>query len=230
MTDKDDRVTRESLRPTISRSGSPPSTVVAGHLDQDHQEEQRRRIGRLFPGTGRGLSYGWIDGQKDKVDEVHWLQRFTPRMRTRSGMITARAAPFRLPRDHPRFRHAATVANDRPRPVGTGWIPIFTGLSVAQFQDLVDIVAARGGEQSGAGRRWGLSLADRVLLTVVYYRTNLTFRQIALLFGMSKSAVGRAPTMRGSEEVMRGSAGLRNRQIRHDLRAGDPRPHARPRR
>jgi uncharacterized protein YdeI (YjbR/CyaY-like superfamily) len=25
------------------------------------------------------LCYGWIDGQKDSVDEVWWLQRFTPR-------------------------------------------------------------------------------------------------------------------------------------------------------
>jgi hypothetical protein len=52
-------------------------------------------------------------------------------------------------------------------------------------------VAGQGGEQSGAGRRWGLSLSERVLLTVVYYRTNLTFRQIALLFGISKSAAHR---------------------------------------
>jgi hypothetical protein len=36
-----------------------------------------------------------------------------------------------------------------------------------------------------------LSLADRVLLVAVYYRTNLTYRQIALLFGVSKSAVDR---------------------------------------
>lgn len=25
------------------------------------------------------LCYGWIDGQKDKLDDDHWLQRFTPR-------------------------------------------------------------------------------------------------------------------------------------------------------
>ncbi|OIJ94562.1 YdeI/OmpD-associated family protein [Streptomyces colonosanans] len=27
------------------------------------------------------LCYGWIDGQKKKLDERHWLQRFTPRRR-----------------------------------------------------------------------------------------------------------------------------------------------------
>jgi hypothetical protein len=36
-----------------------------------------------------------------------------------------------------------------------------------------------------------LTLADRVLLVAVHYRTNLTYRQIALLFGISKSAVDR---------------------------------------
>jgi DDE superfamily endonuclease/Helix-turn-helix of DDE superfamily endonuclease len=71
------------------------------------------------------------------------------------------------------------------------WVPVFTGLSVRQFKRLVRIVASRGGEQTGTGRRWGLSLADRVLLIAVYYRTNLTFRQIALLFGVSKSAAQR---------------------------------------
>jgi hypothetical protein len=74
------------------------------------------------------------------------------------------------------------------RPV---WVPVFTGLSVRQFDKLVDIVRGRGGEQTGTGRRWGLSLADRVLLVAVYYRTNLTLRQVALLFGISKSAAGR---------------------------------------
>jgi len=35
-----------------------------------------------------------------------------------SGMITARVAPFRLPRGHPRLRRAAAVADDRPREGG----------------------------------------------------------------------------------------------------------------
>lgn len=68
---------------------------------------------------------------------------------------------------------------------------MFTGLSEQQFRALVGIVADRGGGQYGAGRRWGLSLADRVLLVAVYYRTNLTLRQVAPLFGVSKSAAGR---------------------------------------
>lgn len=72
-----------------------------------------------------------------------------------------------------------------------GWVPVFTGLSVRQFRKLVRIVARHGGEQTGTGRRWGLPLADRVLLIAVYYRTNLTLRQVAALFGVSKSAAHR---------------------------------------
>ena len=73
-------------------------------------------------------------------------------------------------------------------------VPVFTGLSVGQFRKLVAIVAARGGERvidGRPGRQWGLPLADRVLLVALYYRTNLTLRQVALLFGISKSAAGR---------------------------------------
>jgi hypothetical protein len=71
------------------------------------------------------------------------------------------------------------------------WVPVFTGLSVRKFRRLVWIVAGRGGEQAGTGRRWSLPLADRVLLIAVYHRTNLTLRQVALLFGVSKSAAHR---------------------------------------
>ncbi|QXJ25886.1 transposase family protein [Actinomadura graeca] len=74
---------------------------------------------------------------------------------------------------------------------GDEWVPVFTGLSVRQFRRLVRIVAGRGGEQTGTGRRWSLPLADRVLLIAVYYRTNLTLRQVALLCGVSKSAAHR---------------------------------------
>src|SRR5690606_22574984 len=85
--------------------------------------------------------------------------------------------------DHGRVQ---VIGVDQP-----AWIPTFTGLSVRQFGKLVGIVRRRGAEQTGAGRRWGLSLDDRVLLVAVYYRTNLTLRQVALLFDISKSAAGR---------------------------------------
>jgi uncharacterized protein YdeI (YjbR/CyaY-like superfamily) len=52
------------------------------------------------------LCHGWIDGQKDRLDERHWLQRFTPR-RPRSRWSKANRA-----------RAEALVAAGRMRPAG----------------------------------------------------------------------------------------------------------------
>lgn len=71
---------------------------------------------------------------------------------------------------------------------------MFTGLSQRQFGKLVRIVARRGGDavaDGRPGRQWCLPLADRVLLVAVYYRTNLTMRQVAPLFGITDSAAFR---------------------------------------
>ncbi|KOU87458.1 transposase, partial [Streptomyces sp. XY593] len=54
-----------------------------------------------------------------------------------------------------------------------------------RFVKLVKVVRERGGDGPGGGRPWCLPLADRVLLVAVYYRTNLTMRQLAPLFGIS---------------------------------------------
>jgi DDE superfamily endonuclease/Helix-turn-helix of DDE superfamily endonuclease len=70
----------------------------------------------------------------------------------------------------------------------------FTGLSPAQFRKLVRPVAARGGAaitDGRPGRPWALDLPDRVLLVAVYWRTNLTMRQLGPLFAVSHSAVHR---------------------------------------
>lgn len=63
-----------------------------------------------------------------------------------------------------------------------------------EFRKLVGLVAARGGAavaDGRPGRQWGLALADRVLLVAVYWRTNLTLRQVAPLFGISVTAAHR---------------------------------------
>ncbi|WP_030186450.1 IS5/IS1182 family transposase [Streptomyces capuensis] len=70
------------------------------------------------------------------------------------------------------------------------WIEPFTGLSPAQFNRLVALVRRRGGDVQ-RGRPWRLPLEDRVLLVATYWRTNLTLRQVAPLFGISKSAADR---------------------------------------
>ena len=47
------------------------------------------------------------------------------------------------------------------------------------------------GVRAVLGRPWKLPLQDRVLLVAAYWRTNLTLRQLAPLFGVSKSAADR---------------------------------------
>lgn len=71
------------------------------------------------------------------------------------------------------------------------WVEAFTGLRVEQFGRLLKAVRERGGESCGWGRPWRLPLAERVLLVAVYYRTNLTMRQLAPLFGVSPATVCR---------------------------------------
>jgi len=71
------------------------------------------------------------------------------------------------------------------------WIAPFTGLSPRQFKKAVTAVEQRSAARVQRGRPWALSLADRVLLVTAYWRTNLTLRQLALLFGISKSTADR---------------------------------------
>jgi hypothetical protein len=67
----------------------------------------------------------------------------------------------------------------------------FAGLRMRQFERLLKVVRERGGNGTGGGRPWCLSLSDRALLVAVYYRTNLTMRQLAPLFGCSPATACR---------------------------------------
>jgi hypothetical protein len=71
------------------------------------------------------------------------------------------------------------------------WIAPFTGLSPPQFGKLVAALRREGTDPVRKGRPWSLPLEDRVLLVAAYGRTNLTQRQLAPLFGVSKSAADR---------------------------------------
>ncbi|MGW6681178.1 transposase [[Kitasatospora] papulosa] len=71
------------------------------------------------------------------------------------------------------------------------WIAPFTGLSLRCFAKLVTALRNEGADEGRRGRPWGLPLEDRVLLVTTYWRTNLTLRQLAPLFGISKSAADR---------------------------------------
>ncbi|REK91801.1 IS5/IS1182 family transposase [Streptomyces inhibens] len=67
----------------------------------------------------------------------------------------------------------------------------FTGLSPRQFGKLITALRREGADPVRKGRPWSLSLEDRVLLVAAYWPTNLTLRQLAPLFGVSKSAADR---------------------------------------
>ncbi|MBN3933305.1 transposase [Streptomyces verrucosisporus] len=71
------------------------------------------------------------------------------------------------------------------------WIAPFTGLSPRQFAKLITALRREGADPVRRGRPWSLPLEDRVLLVAAYWRTNLTLRQLAPLFGVSKSAADR---------------------------------------
>lgn len=71
------------------------------------------------------------------------------------------------------------------------WAETFTGLRLTQFSGLLKVVRERGGNGTLRGRPWSLPLAERVLMVAVYYRTNLTMRQLGPLFGVSSSTVCR---------------------------------------
>ncbi|MFD8205873.1 transposase [Streptomyces sp. NPDC059695] len=71
------------------------------------------------------------------------------------------------------------------------WIAPFAGLSTRCFGKLVTMLRREGADTVRRGRPWSLPLEDRVLLVAAYWRTNLTLRQLAPLFGVSKSAADR---------------------------------------
>lgn len=70
----------------------------------------------------------------------------------------------------------------------------FTGLAPRTFRRLVGPGRTAGraaGRGPGQRRQWSLPLTDRVLLVATYYRTNITMRQLAPLFGIKTVAVHR---------------------------------------
>ncbi|MFK3732857.1 transposase [Streptomyces sp. NPDC088090] len=73
----------------------------------------------------------------------------------------------------------------------SSWIAPFSGLSPRAFGKLVTVLRRAGAGTARKSRPWSLPLEDRTLLVTAYWRTNLTMRQLAPLFGVSKSAADR---------------------------------------
>jgi len=65
-----------------------------------------------------------------------------------------------------------------------------TALTPTHLAPLVERMWARHPD-AGRGRPWRLGFADRVLLVALAYRTNLTERQLAVLFGVAPSVAHR---------------------------------------
>ncbi|MEU0664293.1 helix-turn-helix domain-containing protein [Streptomyces lavendulocolor] len=70
------------------------------------------------------------------------------------------------------------------------WIELFCGMEPRHFNHLIDSLRDYGVD-TGRGRPWRLELEDRVLLVAIYYRTNVTMRQMANWFGISAATVCR---------------------------------------
>jgi hypothetical protein len=71
------------------------------------------------------------------------------------------------------------------------WTAPFSGLSPRRFGKLVPGLRRQGADAVRKGRPWNLPLEDWVLLVAAYWHTNLTMRQLAAMFGVSKSAADR---------------------------------------
>ncbi len=70
-------------------------------------------------------------------------------------------------------------------------VELFSGLRSATFARLITRLRRDGADRPLRGRPWALCFEDRVLLVATYWRTNLTMRQLAAVFGVSKSAAAR---------------------------------------
>ncbi|MGW4720552.1 transposase family protein [Nocardia sp. NPDC004260] len=70
-------------------------------------------------------------------------------------------------------------------------VELFSGLRPRKFARLITRLRREGADRPLRGRPRGLCFEDRVLVVAAYWRTNLTMRQLAAVFGVSKSAAAR---------------------------------------
>ncbi|MET9694434.1 transposase family protein [Streptomyces sp. NPDC006514] len=105
----------------------------------------------------------------------------------------------------------------------------FTGLVLRRFTKLVTALRRTGVDATRRGWPWSLPLADRALLVTACWRTNLTMRQLAPLFGISKYPICCRPHHRPPRSApgTAGSAPLRQRSRVHrgPHLGAHPRPH-----
>ncbi|WP_406396311.1 YdeI family protein [Streptomyces sp. NBC_00887] len=92
------------------------------------------------------LCYGWIDGQKAKVDDQWWLQRFTPR-RPRSKWSKINRDKVAALTEQGRMRAPGQAEVDRAKADGR-WEAAYDGAKTATVPD--DLTAALDAEPAAA--------------------------------------------------------------------------------
>ncbi len=103
------------------------------------------------------LCHGWIDGQKDRLDDTYWLQRFTPRgPRSRWSKINRAKAEALIAGG--RMRPAGLREVDRAKADGR-WAAAYDGQRTADIPD--DLAAAFTAEPAAAAFFGTLSGANR---------------------------------------------------------------------
>ncbi|GAA1433249.1 YdeI family protein [Streptomyces thermospinosisporus] len=79
------------------------------------------------------LCFGWIDGQKKKLDKTHWVQRFTPRRpRSKWSQINVKKATALI--EAGRMREAGLLEVERAKADGR-WEAAYAGPSRATIPD-----------------------------------------------------------------------------------------------
>jgi uncharacterized protein YdeI (YjbR/CyaY-like superfamily) len=92
------------------------------------------------------LCYGWIDGQKCKFDDQHWLQRFTPRKPNSKWSKINRDKVAALT-EHGRMRPAGLAEVQRAKTDGR-WQAAYDGARTSSVPD--DLVAALAANPTAA--------------------------------------------------------------------------------
>lgn len=92
------------------------------------------------------LCYGWIDGQKGKFDDQHWLQRFTPRKPNSKWSKINRDKAVALT-EQGRMRPAGLAEVERAKTDGR-WQAAYDGARTSSVPD--DLVAALAANPAAA--------------------------------------------------------------------------------
>jgi uncharacterized protein YdeI (YjbR/CyaY-like superfamily) len=134
MTDKDDLPTRDFASATdFEKWLSAEHTSSAGIWLKIAKKSSGVASVDYSQALDVALCYGWIDGQKDKFDDDHWLQRFTPRKQTSKWSQVNRQRTEELVKAR-RMRPAGQAEIDRAKADGR-WDAAYASQKTAGVPD-----------------------------------------------------------------------------------------------